>query len=95
MVESRTFNPETKVRYLPDPPSLGGKMKHKIIKFKLGDIVKLNDSWSNRIGLVKADDKAWYVIKNHWDIAGCIVKTSDVAKVIYPNAVPRKYLKYC
>ena len=70
-------------------------MKKKLIKFHLGDIVQLNSTWNRRIGLVQADDKAWWVIRKHFDIANCIVRPSDVVKIIKKKAVPKRYLKYC
>lgn len=69
-------------------------MKRRV-KFKLGDLVQLSDRWQNKIGLVKANGRAWYVIRGHYDIADCICKASDVVKVITPNAVPKKLLRYC
>ena len=69
-------------------------VKKKIVKFKLGDVVQLNKFWNNKIGFVQADDTAWYVIKGHWSIANCICKSTDVIKVIQPNVIPKKYLKY-
>ena len=66
----------------------------KILKFELGDIVQLNKGWKNRVGIVRANDKSSWVIKNHWDIADCICENSDVIKIIKRKAIPKKYLKY-
>lgn len=68
--------------------------KEKLLKFNVGDVVQLNRGWKNRIGFVKATDKAWWVIKYHWDVANCIVKQSDVVKIIKRNVVPKKLVKY-
>ena len=64
------------------------------VKFALGDLVQLNKFWENRIGIVKADDTAWYLIRGHYDIGNCIAKGSDVVRVIVKGAVKKGYLKY-
>ena len=69
-------------------------MNKDIIKFKLGDIVQLSKKWKNKIGFVIADDKSWWVIKNHYDIANCMCTAKDVVKVIKSDAIAKKYLKY-
>jgi len=69
-------------------------MKKKIIKFKLGDVVQLNKFWNNRIGIVKADNKSWWVINGHYDIANCICEAKDVIKIIKKSVIPKNLLKY-
>jgi len=66
----------------------------KLIKFNKGDLVQLNKFWGYKIGIVKSDDKNWYVIKGHWDIANCICEAKDVLRIIKRNCVPKKYLRY-
>jgi hypothetical protein len=66
----------------------------KPVKFELGDLVQLSKSWDRRIGIVKADGRAWYVLHGHYDIANCICEASDVAKVLTKGAVARKYLRF-
>lgn len=70
------------------------KRKRKPIRFALGDLVQLNSFWDRRIGIVKADDKAWWVARGCYDIAHCICSAKDVVKVIAKGVVPKKYLKY-
>jgi hypothetical protein len=63
------------------------------MQIKVGDIVKLKkNAFGGRVGLVKANDKSWWVIKNHLDVDNCIVAISDIEKVVRKNAVPKKYL---
>ncbi len=66
----------------------------KPIQIEVGDLVMLNKIWRNKIGLVQADDTAWYVIKNHFSIANCICKAEDVVRIFKKHAVPKKYCKY-
>lgn len=65
----------------------------KVIKFNLGDLVRLGGIWKGKVGIVTADDKAWWVIKDHYDIANSIVHKSDVVKVLKKQCVPKKYIK--
>ncbi len=62
------------------------------VKFELGDLVQLSKGWGSRVGIVRADDKAWWVIRRHYDIAHCICKAKDVVRVIKRQAIPRRYL---
>ena len=62
------------------------------VKFKLGDLVQLNKLFERRVGIVRADDKAWWVIRGHYDIAHCICKASDVVRVIKRQVIPARYL---
>ena len=62
------------------------------VKFKLGDVVQLSKRWESRVGIVRADDKAWWVIRGHFDIAQCICEAKDVVRVIRRQVVPRRYL---
>jgi hypothetical protein len=64
------------------------------MKIQCGDLVQLNDRWDKRIGIVKADDKAWYVTTDHWDIAGCICEAKDVVKILQKRVIPKRLLKY-
>jgi hypothetical protein len=64
------------------------------VKFELGDLVQLNKFWDRRIGIVKADGNAWYVLKGHYAIANCICEPKDVVKVLVKGAVAKKFLKY-
>jgi hypothetical protein len=59
---------------------------------KKGDLVQLTGSvWGNRVGIVVATDKAWYVSKDHIDACGCIASLKDT-KLIKRNVIPKKYL---
>ena len=73
--------------------NLNAKGKRKP-QFALGDLVQLNAFWDRRVGIVKADDRAWWVIDGHYDIANCICEAKDVVRVITKGAIPKKYLRY-
>jgi hypothetical protein len=66
----------------------------RTVKFAVGDLVQLSKFWGNKIGIVKADDTAWYVLRRHFDIADCICSPSDVVRVIRKRAISPKLLKY-
>lgn len=67
--------------------------KRHSVKFELGDLVKVGDIW-NMMGVVRADSRSWWVIKDHYDVNHCIVHRNDIVKVVKKQAVPRKYLRY-
>ena len=69
-------------------------MAKERIRFKVGDLVQLNKFWENRVGIVRADDKAWWVIRGHFDIANCICGPDAVVKVIERQVVPAKYIRF-
>jgi hypothetical protein len=69
-------------------------MPKRSVKFSLGDVVQLNKFWDNRIGIVVADDTAWYVIRDHYSIANCICEASDVVRVVIKGAIPKKWELY-
>ncbi len=68
------------------------RKRAKPVRFKVGDLVQLNKFWDNRVGLVRADDKAWWVILNHFAVANCICSADAVVKVIKRQVVPARYV---
>ena len=69
------------------------RKKQKPVRFKVGDLVQLSSFWEGRVGIVRADDKVWWVIRGHYDVASCIVSADDVAKVIRRQVVPARYIR--
>lgn len=62
-------------------------------KIEVGDLVQIGGIWKKRIGIVRALDDAWYMLKNHIDVSNCMVERKDV-KIIKKQIVPKKYIKY-
>ena len=53
------------------------------MRLRIGDLVEYRfGSPKLERGLVKATDRAWYVIKDHVDINNCIVAVKDVTRII-------------
>ena len=69
------------------------KHKRKVNKIEIGDLVQCGKDWNNRVGLVIADEKAFWCIENHFDVCNCIVHKESI-KIIKKQVVPKKYIKY-
>ena len=69
------------------------RKKTKPLKFRVGDLVQLNKTWNGVVGIIRADDKAWWVVRGHYDIANCICSGEDVVKVIKRQVVPARYIR--
>lgn len=68
-------------------------MKNRKAKIEVGDLVQLSKVWDKRVGLVSGTDKDWWVIKDHFDVAGCIANRKDI-KIITKGIVPKKLRRY-
>lgn len=51
-------------------------------KIKIGDLVQLSGIWKGKVGIVLATDKAWWIIKDHFDVSDCIAHKNDILRVI-------------
>lgn len=64
------------------------------MKIEIGDLVQCTGSaWKNKVGLVIADETAYWCIKDHYDVANCIVDKKYI-KIIKKQVVPKKFIKY-
>ena len=65
----------------------------KKVKIEKGDLAQIGGVWHNKVGLVVGNDKNWWVIKDHFDVAGCLVAREDI-KIIKKGVVPKKLRRY-
>jgi len=63
------------------------------MKIEIGDLVQFNWCGTKKVGLVLADESAYWCISNHYDVANCIVDKKTI-KIIKKQVVPKKYIKY-
>jgi len=61
---------------------------------QVGDLVAVKNWDSIKGGIVTATDKFWFVIKDHFEVNGCIVSKDDITKIIHKQLIPKKYYKY-
>jgi hypothetical protein len=68
----------------------------KELNIEIGDLVETrkNSGWGKMVGIVTANDKAWYLLENHFSIHNCIVDIKDINKIIKKQLIPKKYQKY-
>lgn len=73
-------------------------MKHiQVKRIRVGDLVEIKktSTWYDSIkrGFVIADETAWWMIKNHFDINHNIIHEKEL-KVIVKQVIPKKYQRY-
>lgn len=72
--------------------NIGG---HKMYKIELGDLVEFRMGARSKLkkGIVKATDKAWWVLKNHLDVSNHIVSINS-CRLVEKAAVRKDIIPY-
>jgi len=63
------------------------------MKIEKGDLVQLKGIWKNKVGIVLATDKDWWVIEGHIDACHCIADLKNVV-LLKKQVIPKQYKKF-